>query len=99
LQNNRQAHYKSVAGILRMTFPVEMEHNTKHEEPIMELAPYLKLLVEKNGSDLYFSSGAPVNIKIEGVTEPLGNTPIQPGGVKKLVYPVLSQAQIQQFEQ
>ncbi|MGD8571946.1 MAG: type IV pili twitching motility protein PilT, partial [Gammaproteobacteria bacterium] len=33
---------------------------------------YLNLMVEKNASDMFFSSGAPVNIKIEGKTIPVG---------------------------
>jgi len=37
----------------------------------MDLFPYLKLMVEKSASDLFFSVGAQPNIKIEGVTHPI----------------------------
>jgi len=34
----------------------------------MDITPLFKLMVEKNASDLFFSVGAPPNIKIEGIT-------------------------------
>ncbi len=40
----------------------------------MDISPYLKLLVEKNGSDLFFTSGSPVKIKIEGKVNSVGKT-------------------------
>jgi twitching motility protein PilU len=39
-----------------------------------DLTPYLKLLVEQQGSDLFFTTGAPAKIKIEGVVNPVGKT-------------------------
>ena len=32
----------------------------------MDITAYLQLMVEKGASDLFFSPGAPVNIKTEG---------------------------------
>ncbi len=40
----------------------------------MDITPYLKLLVDKNGSDLFFTAGAPVKIKIEGTVSSVGKT-------------------------
>ncbi|WP_413888663.1 hypothetical protein [Candidatus Aalborgicola defluviihabitans] len=34
----------------------------------MEVFTFLNLMVEKTASDLFFSVGAPVNVKIEGIT-------------------------------
>ena len=39
----------------------------------MDITPYLKLMVDKDASDLFFHVGAPVNIKIGGVVRPIGN--------------------------
>ncbi|NIR27847.1 MAG: PilT/PilU family type 4a pilus ATPase [Gammaproteobacteria bacterium] len=64
----------------------------------MDLAPYLKLMVEKDASDLYFSSGAPVSIKVEGVTSHLGETPLTPGTVKGLAYSIMNDEQVRSFE-
>jgi twitching motility protein PilU len=64
----------------------------------MELAPYLRLMVQRNGSDLYFSTGACPHVKIEGITAAIGETPLQPGEVTKLAYSVMSDDQVREFE-
>ena len=55
-------------------------------------------MVDKNASDLFFSTGAPVNIKIEGKTAPVGHNSLEPGVVKKLAYSLMNDEQIRQFE-
>jgi len=50
----------------------------------MDFNGYLKLMAEKEASDLFFSCGAPVNIKIEGVTAPIGTNPLPSGAVDKI---------------
>ena len=65
----------------------------------MDIAAYFKLMAERNASDLFFSTGAPVNIKIEGVTSPLGDQPVPPGMVKNLVFHMISDRQKKVFEE
>jgi twitching motility protein PilU len=55
-------------------------------------------MVEKGASDLFFSVGAPVNVKIEGETLPLHMPPLKPGEVKQVAYSVMSRKQIAEFE-
>ena len=50
----------------------------------MEIAPYLKLMVQKNGSDLFFSTGAAPHLKAEGRTMPIGDQRLEPGKVREL---------------
>jgi len=64
----------------------------------MEIIPYLKLMVQKNGSDLFFSTGAPPNLKAEGRTMPIGDTPMGHGAVRKLAYSIMSDDQVKEFE-
>ena len=64
----------------------------------MEIIPYLKLMVQKNGSDLFFSTGAPPNLKAEGRTMPIGDSPMGPGMVRKLAYSIMSDDQVSEFE-
>lgn len=64
----------------------------------LHLEPYLKLLSEKAGSDLFFTVGAPPQVKIEGEMRPIGQAPLPPGGVREIIYPVLNAAQIERFE-
>ena len=55
-------------------------------ENFMDITPYLKLMVDKNASDLFFHVGAPVNIKIGGVVRPIGNKVLGPGQVREIAY-------------
>jgi twitching motility protein PilU len=66
---------------------------------MLDISPYLKLMVEKNASDLFFSTGAPVNIKIEGKTSPVGHKALEPGAVKSLAYSLMDDEQIKTFEE
>ena len=55
-------------------------------------------MADKNASDLFFSSGAPVNIKMEGKTSPVGHNALEPGVVKQIAYSIMNETQIRTFE-
>jgi twitching motility protein PilU len=65
----------------------------------MDITPYLKLMVEKEASDLFMYVGAPVNIKIQGVLRAVGTRVLGPGGVKEIAYSIMNDGQIKEFEQ
>jgi twitching motility protein PilU len=65
----------------------------------MEITPYLKLMVDKEASDVFFYVGAAVHIKIGGVVRPVGSKPIAPGGVREIAYSVMKDDQIKSFEE
>lgn len=65
----------------------------------MDITPYLKLMVEKQASDLYFTVGAPVKIKIEGKITSVGKTVITSELGKAAAYGVMSDHQIAKFEE
>ena len=46
----------------------------------------LRLMAEKNASDLFFSTGAPPHMKIEGVSTPMGQGAMPPGAIKDIAY-------------
>ena len=64
----------------------------------MNLQPYLKLMSEQHASDMYFTTGAPVSVRIEGSMRPIGKSMLTPGMTKKLAYDLLTPAQIKEFE-
>ena len=64
----------------------------------MEIFEFLEQVVAENGSDLFFSVGAPVHLKREGVTKPLNMQAFRSGEVKQLAYSMMSQKQIAEFE-
>ena len=64
----------------------------------MDIGYFLKLMTEKNASDLFLTTGAPVYIKVEGKLHPLGNTSLPPGMVKNIAYSLMDEGQVPQFE-
>ena len=64
----------------------------------MDIGYFLKLMTEKNASDMFLTTGAPVYIKIEGKLYPLGNTGLPSGMVKKIAYSLMDEGQVPQFE-
>ncbi len=64
----------------------------------MLLAPLFKLMVEKQASDLYFSAGAPIHIKINGITRPVNTQILDSQKLKEFAYAMMSEEQIREFE-
>jgi twitching motility protein PilU len=64
----------------------------------MDITPFFRLMVDKSASDLFFSVGAPPNIKIEGITSPVGQTAIQSHQLAEIARSVMNDAQQKEFE-
>jgi twitching motility protein PilU len=64
----------------------------------MFIDPLFKLMAEKQASDLFFTAGAPIQIKINGVVMPVNTQVLDPATVKKISYEVMSELQIKEFE-
>jgi len=64
----------------------------------MDVTPYLRLMVDKEASDLFFYVGAPVHIKIDGVVRAVGNKALEPGAVRQIAYSIMKDDQIKEFE-
>ena len=65
----------------------------------MKVEPYLKILAEKGGSDLYFSTGAPPSAKFNGALKPLSKTPAPPGWVDSLAQEIMNEKQRAEFQE
>ncbi|MDH5485492.1 MAG: PilT/PilU family type 4a pilus ATPase [Gammaproteobacteria bacterium] len=63
----------------------------------MKVTPYLKVLAEKGGSDLYLSTGAKPSAKFNGVLTALGKSPAPPGWVAQLAEEVMNDKQRREF--
>lgn len=63
----------------------------------MNITPYLKLMADKGASDLFFTTGAPVSMKIEGDTKPVGRSPLEPGIVKQIAHSIMNDDQKEEF--
>jgi twitching motility protein PilU len=64
----------------------------------MIITPLLQLAANKNASDLFFSVGAPVNIKIDGIAMPVNAQILDADVVKRIAYEMMSAQQITEFE-
>jgi len=60
----------------------------------MNLKPFLKLMAEKNASDLFFTPMAPIKIKIEGKIMSLTKEPLTVEQVQSAAYGVMTEDQI-----
>jgi len=63
-----------------------------------QITPYLKLMVEKGGSDLFLSVGARPQLKVEGKAVPIGHTHLDPDALKGLAASILDAEQQREFE-
>jgi twitching motility protein PilU len=57
-----------------------------------------QLMADKKASDIFLTVGAPINIKINGVAVPVNQTVLKAEAVKQLIYEVLSEKQIREYE-
>ncbi len=64
----------------------------------MEIENFLQAMVQHGASDLFFSAGAPVGIKIDGKARKLGEQPLDLQQTRQLAYSMLNDKQISEFE-
>ncbi len=62
------------------------------------LEPYLRVMVEKQASDLFFVTGAPPNMKVQGHTKAIAKQIFESGQVEKLAYSLMNDEQVRDFE-
>ena len=65
----------------------------------MEFKDYLKLMVAKEASDLYLTTGAMPSLKVQGELRIIENQPVHPGRVKEIAYKIMNKEQIADFEE
>ena len=63
----------------------------------MDFRAYLAMMVEKDASDLYLSSGAPASAKINGKMTPLEEQAITSEQVREIAWSLMDASQIEEF--
>lgn len=66
---------------------------------MIDLTPYLKLMVTKQASDLFFTTGACVHLKIDGVLRPVGDNRLEPGATAAVVRQLLADDELDTLKQ
>lgn len=64
----------------------------------MVLSPLFQLMSEKEASDMFFTAGMPIQIKIQGEVRPINDKVLNPEGLKKVCYKCMTDEQIATFE-
>ncbi len=64
----------------------------------MDIGHFLKLMMQKRGSDMFLTTGAPIHVKIEGKMHPLGTTALPPGLVRRIANSLMDEDQRATFE-
>ncbi len=62
------------------------------------IKPMLKLMAEKKASDLFFTSNAPVKIKIEGLIYPINKQVLSAETVRNIAHGLMSAEQLEHFQ-
>ncbi|HEX8809483.1 MAG TPA: hypothetical protein VF760_10865, partial [Xanthobacteraceae bacterium] len=65
--------------------------------PTLNTKPLFKLMVEKKASDLFFTSNAPIKIKIEGQILPVNKQVLSPETVRQTAFALMSPEQRDHF--
>ncbi len=63
----------------------------------MDLSPYLKLMIDKKGSDLLVTVGSPIMVKLSGKDKPVGKIAITADMSKATAFAIMSDEQKKQF--
>jgi len=58
-----------------------------------------QVMADKKASDIFISVGAPINIKLNGLAMPVNQTVMTAETVQKLLYEVLNERQIKEYEE
>jgi twitching motility protein PilU len=64
----------------------------------LKTRPLFKLMVEKKASDLFFTSNAPIKIKIEGQIHSVNKQVLSPDSVRAAAFGLMSPEQIEYFQ-
>ncbi len=64
----------------------------------IDITPILKFMLDKGGSDLFFSTGTSIHIEVEGDTLPINAQVMVPGMIKEIAYSIMSPEQVKEFE-
>lgn len=68
------------------------------KKPLLDLTPYLKLMVQKNASDLFLTVNSRINIKFEGQVVAVGRTVLTADMTREAAYNIMSDKQIREFK-
>jgi len=70
----------------------------EREQAIKFMQDLLKLMIEKKASDLFITVGFPPAMKIQGKMTPVSKTALTPDNTKAMVYAIMNDRQLKEYE-
>ena len=70
----------------------------EREQAIKFMLDLLRLLKQKNGSDLFITVGFPPAMKVDGRVTPVSKQPLTPENAKALTYCIMNDRQLKEYE-
>ncbi|WP_018861247.1 MULTISPECIES: PilT/PilU family type 4a pilus ATPase [unclassified Thioalkalivibrio] len=64
----------------------------------MQIEPYLSLMAQKRASDLFFVTGAPASIKVDGILQPISRKALAPGQAEAIAREMMNEHQAEIFD-
>jgi twitching motility protein PilU len=75
-----------------------LEITASDTQPSLNTKPLFKLMVDRKASDLFFTSNAPIKIKIEGHIYPINKQVLSPAAVRTICFGLMNPDQIVYFQ-
>src|SRR5580698_3502515 len=82
----------------RMMAADPLEITASETQPSLNTKPLFKLMVDRKASDLFFTSNAPIKIKIEGHIYPINKQVLSPAAVRTICFGLMNPEQIVYFQ-
>ncbi|MGB8327681.1 MAG: PilT/PilU family type 4a pilus ATPase [Steroidobacteraceae bacterium] len=81
-----------------MSEQVDFNAEAGSPQPALNPKPLFKLMVDRKASDLFFTSNAPIKIKIEGQIVPVNKQVLTPETVRQAAYGLMRPEQLEYFQ-
>ncbi len=65
----------------------------------MNIEPYLRHMAKVGASDMFFTTGAPPSVKVEGLMQPMSKSILEPGMIAKIAAAVMNPEQQETFDE
>ena len=65
----------------------------------MNIEPYLRHMAKVGASDMFFTTGAPPSVKVEGSMQPMSKSILEPGVIAKIAAAVMNEEQQEVFDE
>ena len=63
----------------------------------MVITPLFKLMADKGASDMFFTAGAPIQIKINGTVMPINDQRLTPEQIRHICHELMTPEQAKEF--